>query len=457
MVEPTKITEITLRDFVEMLFFLGVSVMTGKPIRQALEASAIAKSVNKGIPVVWGGWHPSVLPKETVQHKDIDIVAIGQGESIVVELAERILAKKPLKDLRGIVYKDELGDVIENEPIPFTDINSFKPTNFSLVDVERYAQDTYLGRRTIAWNTSQGCPYSCGFCSTPRVFGRRWSGLKAERVLDEIVTLVDKLGIDGIPFTEDNFIIDLHRVKKICEGILERKIKVKWAVDMRVDQAMKLSDDFLNLMKISGCQKIFLGAESGDQEVLDFINKGITVEATHEAAKRFHEHGIIVELLTMVGFPLNPRKDLDSTLKLIREIKSRYPNHQATAFLFTPLPGTYLFDIAVWKGMKKPDRLEDWTDWSVLNVITPWVDRKYLDTVNRLVKFYLPFAYPSEYLKKMFENRIFGLAYRLLHKLALFREKRNFFGFPIEWMLIRFLYYQTKVKYNLFKEAKTPR
>jgi len=437
--------------------FLGISVMTGKPIRQALEASAVAKGARKDLPVVWGGWHPSVLPKETARHKDIDAVAVGQGEKIVVELARAMRAGGSLEGVRGIVYKDREGSIIENEPMPFEDVNSFRPVDFSLVDAGRYTHDLYLGKRTIAWNTSQGCPYSCAFCSTPRVFARKWSGLKAERVVNEIDMLVTKLGVDGILFTEDNFLVDLQRVRKICERILEKKIKLKWAVDARVDQALKLSDDFLGLMKRSGCAKVFLGSESGDQEVLDFIDKGITVEGTYEAARLFHRHNIIAELLSMVGFPLNPKKDLENTLKMIKEIKTRYPNHQATPFLFTPLPGTELFDMAVRNGLKKPEKLEDWADWSVLRVITPWVDKKYLDTVNMLVKFYIPFAYPSDSLKKIFEHRIFGLTYRLLHKLALFRMERNFFAFPAEWMFIRFLYYKVKVKYNLFKEAKPPR
>ena len=445
-----------LEASLEKALFLGISVMTGKPIRQALEVSAFAKKVNKDIPVVWGGWHPSVLAMQTVQHENIDIAAIGQGERIVVELAKAIQNDRSLKDVKGIIYKEE-GKIIENELMPFENVNNFKPVDFSLVEVDKYAYDIYLGKRAISWNTSQGCPYSCAFCSTPRAYKRRWSGLTADRVMEELDVLVNKMGIDGISFTEDNFMVDTERVRKICEEMMKRKMKLKWAMDLRVDQALKLSDEYLDLLKNSGCTKVFLGSESGDQEVLDFINKGITVEGTYEAAKRFHDHGIIVELLSMVGFPMNPEKDLFNTLKLIREIKSMYPNHQATPFLFTPLPGTKLFDIAVQKGLREPKRLEDWIGWSVLDVITPWVDEKYLDTVNRLIKFYIPFAYPSDYLRGMFRHRIFGPGYVLLHKLSLLRMQKNFFKLPIEWMVIKFLYYNVKVRFNLFKGAKTPR
>lgn len=437
--------------------FLGVSVMTGKPIRQALKASSFAKKMNKDLPVVWGGWHPTVLPAQTVRNENIDVVAIGQGERIIAELANAFWENKPLKNVRGIAYKDTEGNVLENEPMPFLDVNSFKSVDFSLVDINKYAHDLYLGKRTIAWNTSQGCPYSCAFCSTPRIFNRRWSGLKADTVIDEIEILVNRMGVDGISFTEDNFMVDLNRVRKICEEIIKRKIRLKWAMDLRVDQTLRLSDEYLELMKKSGCTKVFLGAESGDQEVLDFVNKGITVEGTHEAVRRFNEHGIIAELLSMVGFPLNPKRDLMKTVKLIRDIKSKYPNHQATTYLFTPLPGTRLFDIAVQKGLDKPEKLEDWMDYSALSVVTPWVDKKYLETLNMFVKFYIPFAYPSEYLKGMFKHRIFGFWYKMLHKLALFRMKRNFFKFPIEWIIIKFLYYNIKVRYNMLKGAKAPR
>jgi len=446
-----------LEESLKEALFLGVSVMTGYPIYHALRASDIAKKANKDIPIIWGGWHPSLLPKQTIQHKDIDVVVIGQGEKTIVELAEVIQVNGSLKDIKGIIYKDKDEKIIENERRPFNDINLFQPVDFSLVKTDLYAHPTYLGHRAIFWNTSQGCPFSCGFCCTQGLYNRRWSGLTADKVMGQIDMLVNKMGIDGISFTEDNFMVDPRRVEKICKSIIEKKVKFKWAMDLRVDQALKLTDDYLDLLRKSGCVKVFLGSESGDQEVLDNIDKGITIEGTYEVAKRFHAHDIIAEIFVMVGFPWNPRKDLEKTLKMISKIKAAYPNHQATPFLFTPFPKTKLFKIAVEKGLKVPQKLEEWIGWNVLRVITPWVDRKYLDTVNRLVKFYIPLAYPSKALKEMFRHRIFGFMYRFLHKLALFRIRRNFFKFPVEWIFVKFLYYNLKVKYNLFKGAKTPR
>jgi len=90
-------------------------------------------------------------------------------------------------------------------------------------------------------------------------------------------------------------------------------------------------------------------------------------------------------------------------------------------------------------------------------VTTPWIDKKYLDIVNSMVKFYIPFAYPSQHLKKMFKHKFFGFVYRLFHAVAKKRVERGYFKFPIDWIIIKFLYYNFRVKYRFFPEAKTPR
>ena len=437
--------------------FLGVSVMTGYPILHALKASRISKKANKELPVVWGGWHPSLLPAQTILNEDIDVVVTGQGERAIVELAKAIQSNASLSSIKGIYYKNRNGAVMENGHRPFEDVNNFAPVDFSLVDTSLYANATDLGRRSVFWVTSQGCPYGCGFCCTHGLYRQRWSGLVADRVLAEVEILVNGMGVDGISFTEDNFMVEYKRVIAFCEGLLRMKIKINWAMDARVDQVLHLTEQDLNLLRNSGCRKVFLGVESGDQEVLDHIDKKITVEQTYEAAKRLHDYGIIAEIFLMVGFPWNPRRDLQKTLRMIQEIKSKYPNHQSTPFLYTPFPKTKLYEIAVQNGLKEPASLEEWINWSVLKVMTPWVDRKYLNTVNMLVKYYIPMAYPSEMLNRMFSRRVVGPILKILHKLALARMKKNFFRLSIEWYVVNFFYYNIKVKFNLFKGLRPPR
>lgn len=435
----------------------GVSCMTGYQIFDALKASKMVKELNKDIPVVWGGWHPSLLPEETIHNDFIDILIRGQGENTFIEVLRALQNGGSLEGLRGVSFKEPQKGVIHNQARPFEDINNFAPTNFDILDINKYVSRSPLGKRTVFWNTSQGCPFHCGFCCTHTLYAKRWISLKVETIINEIETLVKRLRIDGILFTEDNFFTDKNRVKNICEELIRRNLEVRWSTDARIDQVIRYGDDFLSLLKRSGCMKLYLGAESGDQEVLDFIDKGIKVEYTYKAAAMLARNGIIAEFFLMLGFPLNPQKDLRLTLEMVKEIKRKFPNHQATPFLYTPYPGTKLFDFALSQGLVPPRKLEEWIPWSSLAPSVPWVNKKYLERINRLIKFYFPFAYPSESLAALMRKKRLGFFYRLAHKIAAFRVKKNFFSFALEWHIAKCFYYRIKLRYNIFKEVDVPR
>ena len=442
-----------LAGALEQAVFFGVSAMTGYQIYGAMKASAFVKRIDKDMPVVWGGWHSSLLPEETLANQDIDIVVRGQGERTVCELAKVLQARGDLNGISGISFKKE-GKIISNSPRELEDINAFHPVSFDTVDIERYIFKGPLGERSIFWNSSQGCPYRCGFCSTPTVYHRRWSGLKAETLLGQLRRLVHDYRIDAVTFAEDNFFVDAGRIEKFCSGLIESKLNIKWATDVRVDQVVRFSEDLIDLLKASGCAKLYIGAESGDQEVLDLIDKKILLEDIYKSAEKLYKHKIISEFFMIVGFPVNPKKDLEKSLELIRRVKSRYPDHQFTPFLYTPYPGTPLLDRAITSGLEVPKKLEDWARWSILSVSTPWVNKRYLDSVNRYSKCVYPLAFPSEALKKRFETGFGGRLYMILHKLEQFRVKNNFFLFPLEWKLIK-VFHAMQIRYNLFKDVES--
>jgi len=276
-------------------------------------------------------------------------------------------------------------------------------------------------------------------------------------ILEQLKVLSGRFGIDGIIFAEDNFFTDEKRVKEICEGLLSNNIKIQWATDARIDRAINFSDEFLALLKRSGCVKLYLGAESGSQEVLDFIDKDLKVDYTSRCAEMLYKHDIIAEFFLMVGFPLNPRKDLQETLKMMQRIKKFCPNHQATAFLYTPYPGTKLFNLAVKEGFLPPKKLADWSNWSVLTPSVPWINKRYMDEVNRFIKFYFPFAYPSASLSRIMCKKWSGFLYRLMHVLAKVRVEHNISVLPLEWYAVKYFYYGIKLKYNMFKGISVPR
>lgn len=449
--------ENTIESSLDEALCFGISTMTGYPIYLSVKASRIVKKINKEMPVIWGGWHCSILPDETIRNDFIDIVVRGQGEAAIVEVVRALSAGSGLDGIKGVSFKDANAQVVHNPDRPFQNVNDFAGVNFDILDISRYINETPLGSRTVFWNTSQGCPYHCGFCCTAAVYSRRWSSVKAERTLDEIEVLVKRYGVNGILFSEDNFFTDENRVKAVCEGLISRNLKIRWSTDARIDKIIKFPDEFFSLLKRSGCAKLYLGAESGDQEILNLIDKRIKVEDTVKAAELLHRHDILAEFFLIVGFPLNPERDLQKTMEMMRQIKEKYPDHQATPFLYTPYPGTKLFNIAVEKKLSVPKKLEDWIRWTQVAPTAPWINKRYADKVDRLVKFYFPFAYPSQSLLSLMRDKRFGFLYRMMHRLARARVRKNFFWFPLEWHLAKYFYYKIKMKYSLFKKLAVPR
>ena len=442
-----------LEDVIGSALFFGVSVMTGYQIYGALKASSFVRKNARGTSIVWGGWHPSVLPEETLKNDSIDVVVKGQGEITACELAKALKDGKDLKEVDGISYKKN-GKIVSNKDRAFQDLNDFYPVRFDMLDFKKHIYRSPLGNigeRSIYWNTSQGCPYACGFCSTHTIFCRKWSGLNADQVLKEIGILVRDHNVDGITFTEDNFFVDVKRVERICRGLVDNKIKIKWATDVRIDQINHFSEELMGLLKDSGCSKLYVGAESGDQDVLDLVDKHIKTDDIYKTAERLNKYKIISEFFMIVGFPLDPEKDLRNSLELVRNIKSRYPDHQFTPFLYTPYPGTPLMETALKHGLRIPDKLEAWTDWSVLTVNTPWVDKAYYDKAKMFLKCIYPLAFPSSLLEEKFKKGFTGLLYSTLHRIEKFRLENDFLLFPIEWKLMKLFYYGLMVRLNLFK------
>ena len=433
--------------------FFGVSVMTGYQIRGALQASAAVKKIKNDLPIVWGGWHPSILPEETLKNEHIDIAVRGQGEETVVHLARALESKENLSGIEGISYKEK-NKISSNNPRSFQDINQFYPLKPDILDMERYITPSPLGTRTIFWNSSQGCPYRCGFCCTPAVYKRMWSGLKASTLVKQLELLVKDFKINTVIFAEDNFLVDIKRVEELMRELIEKRLSIKWATDVRIDKVNQFSDEFLTLFKKSGCAKFFVGAESGDPDILNLIDKKIRVEDTRKMAAKLAHHKIISEFFLIVGFPQNPERDLKATLDLIKDLKSRYPDHEFTVVLFTPYPGTPLMELAVKKGLRVPKKLEEWVNWNVLSVNTPWVDKKYLNKSNMFAKYLYPLAFPSSALKEKFKRRGKGLPYRVLHRIASFRVSREFFALPVEWELLKW-FHSLKTRFGWFRNVES--
>lgn len=347
----------------------GISSMTGTQIYFAIEAAKIIRKAGNGkVPIVWGGAHPSSVPEQTLQSEYVDVVCVGEGDLTFLEIVGAFAAKNSLHGIAGIVFK-EGSKIITTPPRALLDVEELLQVPWELIDVEKYIhRDFYMKhtkRSLDIGQTSRGCPFQCGFCSSASLRQRKWRAMTVEKSLERILEPVKRFNLDSIWIRDDEFYIDRQRAYRICEGIIGCGRKIKWYTSgTRVDVFNKSSDDELLILKRSGADTLKFGAESGSNRILELMQKGIHWEDTVEANLRAKKMGIIPAFALMVGFPTETFEEMNQTIDLFVRLKRDNPRAQfETIGTYTALPLTPLYDLALKMGLKPPETLEGWIDW----------------------------------------------------------------------------------------------
>ncbi len=428
--------EETARDVI----CVGISSMTGYQIEGGLQVSRMIKKKYPKIPIVWGGYHPSLLPEQTASNDYVDAVVRGQGEITFTEIVRHLDCGKTLDGILGVTYQRGK-EMIVNLDRPFEDINKFPPLPYQLLDFGKYSNPTKPGIRNVTYPASQGCPHRCGFCAVQSVFKGKWFSLTPDRILNDLENLVQKQAVEHISFLDSNFFVSSRRVQAICEGIMARKLKISWNALGRTETVARLDEKLFELLRASGCKMILVGAESGSDRILNLIGKGAIVEDAINCVTKCKENDIRCDSSFMIGLPDETNEDVKETLKLIKRIKSiQKESYVGRIFFYTPYPGTQLYDKALAKGFSEPTRLEDWAKFSVEEITTPWVNpdkKRWLDSA--IFSFWHAYSeYPSFKLAKP-DDFLLKLGYQFLHFTTLLRVKYLFFHFPWEKIMVDFI------------------
>lgn len=426
-----------LKETKDALCF-AVSCMTGYQIKEALEIIKLVKQQNPDIPIIVGGPHPTILPEQTLKNKYIDIICIGRGEETFAEIVKSLKNKEYLKNIKGIGYKDK-GKIIFTPSRPFKNISEFPSLPYHLINFNDYAVDAEFGSKAVNLITSYGCPHRCGFCVTNQ--NQRWTALPAEKIIEEIEMFVKKFGINYVKIQDPNFFVDKERVRKFCNGLIEKKLNIQWGLaNGRTDELVNYSEDLWQLMSKSGLASLLIGAESGSQEILDIITKDTIVENTIKVAELCKKYNIIGYYSFVVGFP--------SDILFKKEIKAFYNladklykigNCYILLFLYTPYPGTRLYNLSIQKGFKSPNSLEEWAVFDFSVKTTPWITNKQAKLVDQLNTFVFPFKsniYKGR-VSRMKHKYIFNLINFIFHISSSIRWKLKFFRLPLDYYLYK--------------------
>ena len=312
---------------------------------------------------------------------------------------------------------------------------------YQLIDVERYEdfnrREHGDSKRAINYVSSFGCPHACGFCSNPEAYGRKWKGLKAARVVAEVTGLVRQHDLDRVYFDDNNFFASKRRVREICRGFLESDRPFEWFATIRPSQVMAFEDEDIDLIHRSGCTKFMMGAESGDDSILELINKGNEASDVLDATRRCSKHHIQPSFVFIFGFPTESWAQMQTTLDFMKQLKEIYADTRTTTLFFTPYPGTALTRLGQQEGYHMPTSLADWAVFDARSVKTPWISDSQKRKVKQIADFYLPWAYPNQLAReKVARSRVKPL-YRLFTMVCRARVRSGVYSLPWEWHLAR--------------------
>lgn len=361
----------------------GVSCMTGFQILRAIDMVKFVRS-RSSVPVVWGGWHVSLLAEESAKSGHIDYIVRGQGEETFSELAESLAnGGADLEKVRGITYKRD-GRLVSTPDRAIIPINELEPMPYSQIDIGKYG-------RQYSYLSSLGCPMQCGFCAEPVVNKGKWSAREPVQVVEEMEYLWKRRThrTRAIYFIDSNFFVSRRRVEEICELILKKGLKLTWSALGHAKIMAQSDDHFFDLLRRSGCYRLLIGAESGSQEILDYINKKTTVEDNYAFVRKATRARIQPDISMMCGFPGAPIDDLRETITFMNEAKRISPKAKIKLFFFTPYPGSQLYTEALKQGFKPSDSLEGWAHYTLRQINMPYLDRNY----EKLVRFFVEVYY----------------------------------------------------------------
>ena len=305
-------------------------------------ANLILKEAKERFSVITllGGPHATVLPAQVLhENPHIDYLVREEGEITTRELLKQLEQKGDLSQVEGLSYRQE-ARVIHNADRPFIpDLNENCVPARHLADQSKYLLPLPGKgmRRVTAIQAMRGCPFRCIYCY--RMFGNRVRYRDSVLVIDEVEDCINNYGVEYVNFVDDTFMINAERVNKLCEEIMERKLKFSWQCFTRADT---IGEDLLRIMKKAGCKQISIGVESGNQEILDKAGKGIRLEQYVKAYELLGKVGFEKRGSFILGLPYENARTLRDTIDFAKKLKL----DRAFFNICTPYPGTQLFQMA---------------------------------------------------------------------------------------------------------------
>jgi len=318
---------------------IGVSVMPGPQVAPAIEISSALRKARPNIPIVWGGYFPTMYSDAAVNASYVDYLVRGQGEETLLELMDALPDlpdRAAIRQIRGLTWKDG-EEIVHNPDRPFRSPDDFPPYPYDrLRNVQPYLRPSFMGTRTAVHQAAIGCRYHCQFCGVVSMFNGQTFLQKSDRLIDTMKLLRDRYGATAMQFYDNNFFDQESTSVPILEAMAT--VLMPWWCYARADVLAKFSTSTWETIRRSKLKMAFIGADAVSDGVLAKMRKGTRVEQTLEAAAKTREYGVIPEFSFILGGPEDPEGEIEKTFSFVRKVKQIHPESEIILYFYSPTP-----------------------------------------------------------------------------------------------------------------------
>ena len=409
---------------------LAVSVMPGPQMAAALPLCRVFRARHPSVPIVWGGYFPSLYPDAALNAPYVDFVARAQGEDTLLELLAALRGARDFSAIRGLSYKDASGNHVHNPERGLRPPDDFPWPPYHRLDPAHYILPTYLGARTTAHHASIGCPYGCNFCGVITAYPRLERMESPARTAAILGHLKQRYRVDAVQFYDNNFFLGEEHTRDLAGRLAP--LGLRFWCEGRVDVVLSYSDDTLERLRQAGAAMIFFGAESGSDWVLRAMNKQLESRQTLELARRLRPVGITPEFSFVIGNPQDPERDTRESIAFIRKLKDIHPQAEIIVQHYIPTPQRDGMYGAVEGRIRFPATPEEWAEprWYNYTVRTdprlPWLPRRIKRRIDAF-ELVVNSRWPT-----IQDIRLPRWGRALLRALAGWRYRFGIYAFPLE-------------------------
>jgi radical SAM superfamily enzyme YgiQ (UPF0313 family) len=347
---------------------IGITLVFSVTVKSALNIANLIKKSLPNVKIVVGGPHATILPDDTLSYEEFDFLVRGEGEYTLLDLVEG----KPLNEIQGLSYKEN-GKIIHNQEREFIrnlDVLPFPKPEYFLIPIK----DIKNNFGVVA--TSRGCPYKCSFCCSPTIWKQKVRYRSIPNIIRELLFRRDKYGVDTFYFSDDSFNLNIKRGKALCRAILTNKLKIRYFCEANIKP---FDDELMSLMKDSGCIRLKLGVESGNNRILQLMRKRITTDDIKETCRLAKKFQVPFTIYIMIGFVTETLDEMMDTYNLVKEVEPDY----VSLSIATPQIGSELADMCISHGIVLPHtNWENYFHQSKQSMINPNIN---IDVINKFV------------------------------------------------------------------------